>query len=930
MKTIRNHCYIGFLLAAAFFLTGCFQTKTNPVYKVAFSQCTSGDVWRQEMEAAMLREKEFHPSLELEIVDALANSEKQIRDIDSLVNSGIDLLIVSPNEAEPITPVVERVFSSGIPVIILDRKTDSKLYTSYIGANNFEIGRTAGNYIKNLANGLDEVKIVEIWGTKGSSPAQNRHKGFSDVISTNPKLRIVDNVFANWEADGVDTEFKKTLDSLVEFDIIFAHNDRMALKAYQMLRERGLENKVDIIGVDGLSGPRGGLQQVEDGILEATLLYPHGGEEAIRMAEDILMKKPVVKDNILQSTIINQTNVRILKMQAEKLASQQEQISRQQKKINDQTEIFRDQNTALYILIFSLITALVLGAMVYYSLMTKQEANLELETKNIEILEQQAKIVEMAAKAEEATKAKIKFFTNISHEFRTPLTLILGPVEELLSGNLDNKPQIKKDLSLMKKNAMRLLRLINQLMDFRKIENNKMVLKVGRVDFRNFVAEIFEVFEETARRRGIRYSLKIDLTDRWLWVDAEMIDKVLFNLLSNAFKFTIEGGEIWIKASDSDSMVFLEVGDNGRGMSKEHVEHAFDRFYQGETYQTKGTGLGLSLSQELIQLHKGEISVESEKGVGTRFYIGLKKGKLHFNDSDFVLTSGGEKKNSFILPFMVDESAPSRLEPPTEEERGKNYTVLLIEDNEELSDFLKKTLSREYIVLKADDAEQGLKIASKEVPDLIVCDIMLPGQDGRAFTKAIKSDINTSHIPVILLTAQSKVSQRLKGIQAGADLYLTKPFSISILAAHIRNLINNRNLIKDSVKDSEPIFVLPTEKMQLKINPTDKKFIKEFKEIVSANMMDSSFGVMDLCERMGLSRVQLYRKVKALLGYTVSDYIKELRLLKAKELIMKNELSIAEIAYSVGFTSPAYFSTAFKSHYQLSPSDFRNSIMDKK
>jgi len=433
--------------------------------------------------------------------------------------------------------------------------------------------------------------------------------------------------------------------------------------------------------------------------------------------------------------------------------------------------------------------------------------------------------------------------------------------------------------------------------------------------------EIVEAFRETAGSRDIRFDLEADIREKEVWFDLQMVDKVLFNLLSNAFKFTPEGGSITVRLKEEDKQVRIQVEDNGRGMSAEHAAHAFDRFYQGENYQTQGTGLGLSLSQELIHLHRGKISVESQKGRGTRFDIVLQKGKDHFEEDELS------------LPLTQDDTLRAQWLFVEEDEKEKNTgevlasasdhepTLLLIEDHAELRQFLGEKLALEYQVYVAGDAESGIKLAETHIPDLIICDVMLPGLDGKTLTKAVKSSVKTAHIPIILLTAQSSIDQQIEGLQSGADLYLTKPFSLQFLKENIRNLIKNRELLRENFADPAISEQLNEKEGQEELS-VDQRFVLEFKGLVAAHLGDSSFGVQDLCREIGLSRVQLYRKVKALMGCTITDYIKEMRLKRAEELLLKGELSISEIAYQVGFASPAYFSTAFKARYEVSPSEF--------
>lgn len=919
--------FFGFLL----FLPSCHHEKLVKKYRIGFSQCTGGDAWRQMMQKEMFRELSFHPELELVIKDARDDSQKQIEQIEELLDMGMDLLIVSPNEAEPVTPIVEQVFYSGIPVILVDRKTNSDLYTAYVGADNYEIGKTAGSCIANLLEG--KGKIIEVWGLPGSSPASNRHQGFVDAIQDFTEIEVVGEVNGQWEKEYVLKELPAVLKKFPDVDLVYSHNDRMAVGAYQIAQHLGLEHQIHFIGVDGLPGPNGGIQLVESGILDATLLYPTGGEKAIRLASDILNHRPFDKENTLQTTVIDSRNVQIMKLQSDKILKGQKSIERLQEMIDQLRRVFHNQKVALYIFVITLVITILLGAWLYKSLCDRREAYKKLEMQNKEIRIQRNQIMEISEKVKAATKAKFRFFTNISHEFRTPLTLILGTVESILTSGRVQKKANKEDLSLMRQNALRLLRLVNQLMDFRKIENNKMKIRASENDLIAFVWNIMKSYRNVAEKRKIDFRLFAKEEKIPLWFDVNMLDKVLFNLLSNAFKFTKDGGKIHLSLTRNvfENQVIITVEDNGRGMSKEHVQHAFDRFYQGEKYFAQGTGLGLCLSKELIELQGGNINLSSKKKKGTRFDIRLPLGHCHLKTDQLAQVPVAPTSYDEASTYVEKLSFSTSSEPfPTLEtgqvggehshSNAKEYKLLLIEDHDDLRLFLKNKLGSTYEFHEAADGNSGLEKALKMVPDLIICDLTLPGIDGLELTKILKSDLRTSHIPIILLTARSSMEQKIEGIQTGADAFITKPFNLHFLQESIKGLLLNRALLKQHFKTGGQL----PEKLIAGISKLDSQFIQQFVSFVDQNYTRQNFGMPDLMKEFGLSRTQLYRKVKVLFGQSVADYIQGMRLSKATKLLEKGELTISEIAYKVGYTSPGYFSTVFKSHFHCTPSEFKN------
>ncbi|MBF9236813.1 substrate-binding domain-containing protein [Hymenobacter sp. BT683] len=905
---IRGIVLFLLLLAAA----SC-SAPVSQHYRIGFSQCTNGDAWRQAMLAGMKKELSFYPQVNFRMKDAHDNSALQRRHIQEFLNEGVDLLIVSANQAEPITPIVEEAFNRGVPVVILDRRTTSKLYTAYVGGNNLEVGQTAGNYASSLLR--QRGNVLEVLGAAGASPAEDRHRGFVQGLAAYPGMRLVAQVQGDWKRPSVLRALPAVLRAHPEVDLIFAHNDRMALGAYQVCKQLGLDRRIRIIGVDGLAGPQGGIQLVQDKVLTATLLYSPGGEEAIRTAMKILQKQPFEKENILSTMVIDSTNVLTMKMQTEKLGSQQQDIQRQQQLLREQLATYASQQTVLYILAAALLGALVLGVILWRAFQVNRRITRKLAGQNEEIRAQRNQIEALAEQARVETEAKLRFFTNFSHELRTPLTLIMGPVEELLTNGADLSAPQRHDLGLVRRNTQRLLQLVNQLLDFRKIDVGKMPVRATEGNVVAFVRDIMDVFEKPARQRGISLRFLPAEPSIRLWFDVNILDKVIFNLLSNALKFTPERGQITVSIQPlpAEGQVRISVEDTGRGISEQDRAHIFEWFYQGQQGVAKGSGMGLALSMGLVRLHQGELTFTSTPGQGSIFTVTLPRelpASMRSTEAPAPALALAEEE----LDLSVAE------ETPAARRAGKDNKalVLVIEDNAEVNAFLAQKLRPHFQVQTATDGATGLRLAADTIPDLIVCDVMLPEVTGLEVVARLKGDWRTSHIPVVLLTARSAPEQQVEGVQAGADLYLTKPFNPTFLLENLRTLLGNRDRQREHFRRE-----LSVDTATVAPQRVDQKFLADLTAIVEANLGNAKLSVEDVARSLGTSRVQLYRKTKALLGTGVTDFIQDIRLTKARQQLLNPELNIADVAYQLGFTSPSYFSASFKAKYRISPSEFR-------
>lgn len=519
-------------------------------------------------------------------------------------------------------------------------------------------------------------------------------------------------------------------------------------------------------------------------------------------------------------------------------------------------------------------------------------------------------------KEHEEHQAKLNFFAYISHEIRTPITLILGPLDRLLEQTRP-QPALREQLVPIKNNANRLLQLVNELMDFRKVETKNMILRVAESDIVSFVYEVFLAFKDLAASRQIRYDFVSALDSIPLYFDKAQLEKVLFNLLSNAFKFTGTGGEVALFLHRTTAGVRIQVTDNGRGIPKHRLTRLFSDFYQVEENEQGhlGSGIGLSLSRSIARLHGGELTCASRQESGDRrgftcFTLFLKGGKAHFPPATVF-------QDTTWSPAVLPNSSPidaGKSGPATE---GLRFTVLLAEDHDELRTFLVSTLNDRYRIIACDNGAFALETAVEAIPDLIISDVMMPQLDGLELCKRLKQDERTSHIPIILLTAMSALEQQLNGLETGADAYIVKPFNVQVLQLTARNLIASRESMRQRFRQQFGVEVIPSQLTQ-----TDETFMNRVLVVIEQHIDDDGFDVSALAQAVGMSLPVLYKKVKALTGLSVNNYIKSIRLNRAARLLKESRLSVAEVAYSVGFADRKYFSKEFRKQFGKSPSEY--------
>ena len=932
---MKRKLHLIIYVAIIVLLTGCAQQPRK--YVIGVSQC-SEDTWRDKLNDELKMGEYLNDSLIVKLASSNDDNMLQNKQVNQFIDEGVDLLIVSPNQLSAISKAVERAYDKGIPVILYDRKTNSDKYTAFIGCDNYTIGKSMGTFIAQQLQG--KGRIVEIRGLEGSSPALERHRGFMDAIKPYPGLQVVASEGGNWKEEGGIQAMKRILKQTQDFDYVFAHNDCLAWGAYVAARQMRVKRNYKYTGVDGMATEGGGLELVRDGIFEASYLYPTKGDEVIALAMKILKHQPYERDNYLSTSIITQANAALTLMEARDAERQTHNLKTLHKQVNQYLSDYNSQKVMLIGLCLFLFVCLAAAALIFRGYLIKvklnetlAKTNGELKRLNVELGEKNGELKRLNEEVLELTHSRLVFFTNISHELRTPLTLIADPVEMLLEDS-GIKGKSRELLKMVQRNALALQQLVSNILDFRKIQNGKMELKLYRFDIVKTLTMWVGDFQLTAERKQIRLHLDVDdlKGSHEMIADQEKISRIVFNLLSNALKYTPAGGEIFVSLKDEGANLRLDVKDTGKGISQDEADKIFERFFQAKG-AASGTGIGLALVKSFVELHHGEARVESEPGKGSDFIVVIPReqegdSQVIHNDVDIVdnstNASASDGKNvvdESVLQYIDDGDRSRGKVQQLVNENTNRPTVLVIDDNTDIRQYERTLLQDEYIVLEAADGKEGLAVALKEVPDLVICDVMMPVMDGLEFTKQLKTNTATSHIPVIMLTAKNLEEHRAEGYEHGADSYITKPFHSKVLLARIENLLRQRQLLKNLYQGAQEA---EKEISESHLEDRDKQFLKQLQAIIQKNLSDSEFGVEDMGQQIGLSRVQLYRKVKAMTGSSVVDLLRKARLAKARRLLETRSMSISEVAYEVGFSAPSYFTKCFKEEYGMLPGDVGN------
>ena len=735
----KTFLYITIIIVA---LTGCSEsTKT---YKIGFSQCSQGR-WREKVNREVMAAQHlYEEDVKVSIADSYDDTELQIRQIDSLAESDIDLLVVAPNEAAPIAEAIARVKAKDIPVIFFDRKADTEDYTAFIGGDNVGAGKAVAGY----AIALGGKKILEVTATMSTSPARERHEGFEKVMKAHPEVEYTC-INGTWSTEETNKIVKRQLAAGLQPDIIFCHSDFMADGAYKAIKAAGLASQVKVLGIDGM--PDEGIAYVRQGKLAGTYIYPTHGEKIVKLALDILTGQSYERDNLLPSMIVTPENASIIAMNSNELIRQNEDLITIQDKLENYFGLYNTQHKILMASLASILLLLLGSVLTWRAAKQRHKAHQQMKRLH-----------------EEQTLC----YTNASHQLKTPLTLIAGPVKKLIESQ---------------------------------------ALKGDEAGLLEIIAR-----------------------------NVSLLEALTSSVLN--FKKTVDGTTI----------------------SDDNVTEALAETASAET------------------LRESRLAVMKQEGT---------------------------------------EELPS---------------ILIVDDNDDMRRYLRTLLADRFYVLEAADGQGGLKLARDIVPDIVVSDVMMPIMDGLQFCRHLKEDTITSHIPVILLTARSSEAQQMEGYEHGADAYLTKPFHADLLISRIYNLVKSRQQLRSlfsedlKVKSEEPSAdaVMTMEEKPAESTPRpssqDKLFADQLKEAIKKNMGNPNLKMDDLGEEIGLSRVQLYRKVKALTGLSPVELLRQMRLQRGHTLLTTTTKTVNEIAYEVGFGTPGYFSKCFKQQFGKYPMEVRS------
>ena len=882
------------LLALLALLLSACSTKKS--YFIGVSQC-SEDSWRTKMNSEIRRESYLYDNVRVEFASAKDDNRVQIAQIEHFIEQGADLIIVSPNEAKALTPVINKAFDRGVRVVLVDRKSASDKYTAFIGADNVAIGRAVGHFVGEHLGG--KGRVMELQGLRGSSPAMERDSGFREALAHYPQIKVVANAYADWFAQKAESEAERMFKDVGGADLVFAQCDRMGIGAHQATQKLGIKG-VKIVGVDALPTPGDGIEAVKNGTFLATFVYPTHGDEVLKLAMNILEGRPFRRETILQTGVIDTNNAESALHQWAELTLLDNKMQRLNHRIDESLAQYSNQKTILVLGILLVLILMVFAFFVLKAYFAKAKLNEKLEEKNREI--------------EAATQAKLMFFTNVSHELRTPLTLIETPVEQLLAENQLSKVQ-RGLLEVAHRNVRTLLKLINQILDFRKVEGGKMTLQLAETDLTALIGNVVSEFVAAAEHKRIRLSCRLPehVTAK---IDAGKVERVVSNILSNAVKFTPVAGEINVElvVDTPQGTATLSVTNTGKGIAEGDLPHIFERFYQ-PLHSEGGTGIGLALAKAFVDMHGGHIGVSSKVEGTTVFTVHLPLNLQAETPTSAAEQSPIAQSQVFILPTTpaTTKAETPQLQTIFEENNDPNQpTILFTDDNDDVCQMARTLLETHYRVLTAPNGVVALQMAELNIPDLVVSDVMMPQMDGLELCSRLKQSTATSHIPVILLTARTLDEQRIEGYEHGADAYITKPFSAPLLLARIHNLLQSRKQLKQ-------VFAGADELAKEEISTPDKEFVSKIRSEIHRNISNNDFGVEQLGAAVDLSRVQLYRKVKALTGLSPVELIRATRVNRARKLIEGGATSVSEVAYQVGFTSPSYFTKCFKDQFGVSP-----------
>ena len=909
-----RHLTLFISILLSLIVASCGGPRQDVTYRIGLSQC-SDDAWRTKFNEEVQRELLFHPEIAIEVRSADNDNERQAADIDYFIGQKVDLLIVSPNEAQALTPAVSKAFDAGIPVIVADRKVTGEKYTAFVGGDNLAVGRLMGQYLQMMLP--DGGKVLEIGGLPGSTPAVLRHQGFLEALGDKAGLYDIHGGIGNWFKEQGEAVVDSLLQLYPDVEIILAQNDQMAIGADKAAERNLPGNDIIIMGVDGLTGEGNGVEAIINGKIDASAVYATGGDLIIQTAVKILNGEPFERNTELATYLIDPLTAQTAENVYQEVLREVDTVKMLKGRVDYFWQQHNLEQALLYGLLAFIAVIIIFIIVLYRQYYIKQQLN---------------------EKLEEATKAKLMFFTNVSHDFRTPLTLISAPIEKL-QGAVNLTAEQNQYVQLAQKNVQVLLRLVNQILDFRKYESGKLELNLEAVDMADSVRGWYHSFEGLALKKHIKLALEI-ADDKYLTMgDLPKIERIFFNLMGNAFKFTPENGKITVglsiepsnKTTNIQNNILLRIEDTGPGINVKHIQKIFENFYQIDSAHHEGSGIGLALVKNFVELHGGKIYVDNrEEGTGTIFTVTLPVRPLTES-----LEQQEKRRAVALTAQQVEMELAESIEPQELAEDDPKPAVLVIDDNADILALLRTLLGGTYHVFTASNGQEGIHKAMRLVPDAILCDVMMPVMDGMETCRRLKSEVNTCHIPVMMLTACNLDEQRVQGHQEGADAYLSKPFNNEVLMAQLESLIKNHDRVRDYFSDQPAPSVHETKKDTTEARTTsseaprsstgisalDEKFIQKMRSLIEQNIGNSDYGVEQMGDDIGMSRAQLYRKCKALTNYSPVELIRNTRLKRAQQLLAQGDETIAQVAYAVGFTAPSYFTKCYKEYFGENPGE---------
>lgn len=915
-------------LLTVFYVLSLLACSRKPeVFTIGVSQC-SVDAWREAANNEIGQEALFYNNLNLVFKSVRDDSQQQIADIEQFIEDGVDLLIISPNESSALSPVVEKAYDAGIPVVLYDRKVDSDKYTAFIGGDNRQIGSIAGSYTLSIIDGRKRIALIR--GTRGSTADTERYEGFVSVLDQQKisGAAIAIEAYANFTREDARKAMGEILSKTREedpYDLVFAFNDEMAAGVYDAYVEAGMK-KPFIMGIDALLAADGSgtIPYILDGMIDASFIYPTGGNAVISLAHRILMGEPFERENILSTEMVNRTNVRVYQTQVNQLAEKQRRAEELNTRIQAYNQRYERQQQLMYIILaFVVILGMVL-ILLAFTMRTRNRLVIRLNEQNAQILKQvesleaqKKQLIDLSEQLEETTQAKLNFFTNISHEFKTPLSLISGPIDDLIA-NKQMPANAEVPLDILKRNSSKLTRLITELLDFRTLESGNLAVNYSMGNLDTFLREILKMFADVIRRRNLHFEYEVDDSGYEIPFDPIKMEKVFTNLLSNAFNHVDKEGTIRIRLSstpiESGRDINLSVFNSGSYIPPENIEKIFQRFYTLDAEQ-KGTGIGLALVTSLVDALGGVIQVDSEQATGTTFTVKIPLEKDLLTDARFNTKTYVPEFAKLKLATMGEEDVASGILDEMAREEGKP-TVLVIEDNVDMRYYIRTILSSDYHVLLAKDGNIGTSKAFKLLPDIVLCDIMMPDMDGYEVCRQLKGNPSTKDIPIILLTACSLDEQRARGYESGAEAFMQKPFNVTTLKVRMRQLLQRKEQISSEIQGDWLIG-----RKAGTLSSAAATMLNRFREYVEEHIMEN-ISLDEIAQHLGYSKSKLYRELKDVTEYSPIDLVNLVRLHKAVDLMTREQQNITEAAFNTGFSSPSYFSRTFLKYYYMRPKDY--------